>query len=67
MSTAVRRQVEQTIEAVPQFIPPKMPYALKPQTRVTKPTAAASNDDDDDNTVPGFIPPRMPFNSKAVQ
>jgi chitinase len=66
MSTAVRRQAEQTLEAAPQFIPPKMPYALKPQTKVAKPTAAASNDDDDD-TVPGFIPPRMPFNAKAVQ
>ncbi|UZP33562.1 hypothetical protein NXS19_001378 [Fusarium pseudograminearum] len=67
MSTTVRRQVEQTNEAVPQFIPPKMPYALKPQTRVAKPTAAASDDNDDGNTVPEFIPPRMPFNSKAVQ
>ncbi|KAG8359038.1 Endochitinase B1 [Fusarium venenatum] len=66
MSTAVRRQAEQTLEAAPQFIPPKMPYALKPQTKVVKPTAAASNDDDDD-TVPSFIPPRMPFNAKAVQ
>ncbi|KAL6919943.1 hypothetical protein ACHAPO_001181 [Fusarium lateritium] len=66
MSTAVRRQAEQTLEAAPQFIPPKMPYALKPQTKVVKPTAAASNDDDDD-TVAGFIPPRMPFNAKAVQ
>jgi len=66
MSTAVRRQAEQTLEAAPQFIPPKMPYALKPQTKVAKPTAAASNDNDDD-TVPGFIPPRMPFNAKAIQ
>jgi chitinase len=67
MSTAVRRQAEQTLEAAPQFVSPKMPYALKPQTKVAKPTATAAASDDDDDIVPEFIPPKMPFVAKTSQ
>jgi len=67
MSTAVRRQAEETAVVAPQFIPPKMPYALKPQTKVAKPTAAAQPDDSQDDVVPGFIPPKMPFVAKTYQ
>ncbi|KAF4998804.1 hypothetical protein FGRMN_2859 [Fusarium graminum] len=65
MSTALRREAEET--AVPQgFIPPKMPYALNPNTKVAKPTAAAGSNDPQDDIVPGFIPPKMPFVAKAA-
>ena len=67
MSTAVRRQAEETAVAAPQFIPPKIGYALKPQTKVAKPTAAAQPDDSKDDIVPGFIPPKMPFVAKTYQ
>ncbi|KAM0345237.1 hypothetical protein ACHAPU_006635 [Fusarium lateritium] len=64
MSTALRREAEET--AVPQgFIPPKMPYALNPNTKVAKPTATADSGDSQDDIVPGFIPPKMPFVAKA--
>ncbi|CAJ0546179.1 Ff.00g096520.m01.CDS01 [Fusarium sp. VM40] len=63
MTTSVRREAEATVEA--QFIPPKMPYALKPNTKTTKPTAAAEPDDPEDSIIPGFIPPKMPFVPKS--
>ncbi|KAM0212234.1 hypothetical protein ACHAPQ_005240 [Fusarium lateritium] len=63
MTTSVRRQAEATVEA--QFIPPKMPYALNPNTKVAKPTATAEPDDPEDSIVPGFIPPKMPFVPKS--
>lgn len=63
MTTSVRREAEPTVEA--QFIPPKVGYALNPNTKVAKPTAAAESDNPGDSIVPGFIPPKMPFVPKS--
>ncbi|KAF5623385.1 endochitinase 1 [Fusarium sp. NRRL 52700] len=64
MTTSVRRETEQT--AAPQFIPPKMPYALDPNTKIRKTTTAADNSNNPKETiVPEFIPPKMPFVAKA--
>ncbi|KAF4344462.1 endochitinase 1 [Fusarium beomiforme] len=64
MTTSVRRESEQT--AAPQFIPPKMPYALDPNTKIHKTiTAAAGSNNPKETVVPEFIPPKMPFVGKA--
>ncbi|KAG5802217.1 hypothetical protein H9Q74_013139 [Fusarium xylarioides] len=64
MTTSVRRETEQT--AAPQFIPPKMPYALDPNTKIRKTTTTAADSNNPKETiVPEFIPPKMPFVAKA--
>lgn len=64
MTTSVRRETEQT--AAPQFIPPKMPYALDPNTKIRKTTTTAADPNNPKETiVPEFIPPKMPFVAKA--
>ncbi|KAF9781486.1 hypothetical protein IL306_013206 [Fusarium sp. DS 682] len=64
MTTSVRREAEQT--AAPQFIPPKMPYALDPNTKIHKTTTtAAGSNNPKETVVPEFIPPKMPFVAKA--
>ncbi|KAF4449644.1 putative endochitinase [Fusarium austroafricanum] len=66
MTTTVRREAEQT--AAPQFIPPKMPWALDPNTKVHKTTTkAADSNEPQESTVPEFIPPRMPFVAKTFR
>ncbi|KAF4964366.1 hypothetical protein FSARC_7691 [Fusarium sarcochroum] len=62
-TTSVRREPEQTV--APQFINPKMPYALKPHTKARKTTTAADSDDPKETVVPEFIPPKMPFVPKS--
>ncbi|KAM0564064.1 hypothetical protein ACHAPJ_000272 [Fusarium lateritium] len=62
-TTSTRREAEQT--AAPQFINPKMPWALKPQTKARKTTTTAKSDDPEETVVPEFIPPKMPFVAKA--